>query len=117
MLQLFGFIRYLYGTQKSKLYMAIFIAVLISVRLVKEGVDTGTFLGFILGLAFIMVMGRQKFVRALVILVGIPCILLAIITGYHPPEGYQGSILGFVVGGFVMLLYREYIHYLSTIRK
>ncbi|MEI9535342.1 hypothetical protein [Moellerella wisconsensis] len=116
-MQLLEFIRYLYLSQKNKLFIAIFIVALTAVQLVNEGIDATTFLGFILGLAFVMVAGRQKFVRALVILVGIPCILLAIITGYHPPEGYQGSISGFVVGGVIILLHREYVHYQNTIKK
>ena len=116
-MRLLEFIHYMYRNQKNKLLIAIFIIALIIVRLVSLGVDATTLLGFILGLAFLMLMGRQKAVRTIVILVGMPCILLATIAVYHPPEGYQSSISGFVAGGFIMLLYREYILYRNTITK
>ncbi|OBU06862.1 hypothetical protein AYY17_19965 [Morganella psychrotolerans] len=53
-MQLLEFIRYLYLSQKNKLFIAIFIVALTAVQLVNEGVDATTFLGFILGLAFVM---------------------------------------------------------------
>lgn len=117
MQRLFGFIRHLYSVQNSKFYVAIFMIVLISVRLIQEGIDTGTFLGVVLGVAFLIVMGRQKIVRAAIILVVFPCVLLAIITGYQPPVNIQSSILGFVTGGFVVLLYREYVNYLNITKN
>lgn len=117
MIRLLEFIHYLYRNKKNKLFIVIFIIALITFRLVSVGVDATTLLGFILGLASLMLMGRLKVVRIVVILVGMPCILLAIIAGYPPPEGYQNSISGFVAGGFVVLLYREYIHYRNTITK
>ncbi|EPJ3803502.1 hypothetical protein OND84_004244 [Morganella morganii] len=114
-MQLLDFIRYLYRSQKNKLFIAIFLIVLIAIRLVSLGVDAKTFLGFVLGLAFLILMGRQKILRTLVLLVGIPCILFAMISGYHPPEGYQSSITGFVAGGVIMLLFREYAQYRKNI--
>lgn len=116
-MRLFEFISYLYRSQQIKLFIAIFIVALIAVRIVTEGVNTITLLGFLLGLAFLMLMDRGKIIRTLVILVGVPCIMLAIITGYPPSEGYQNSITGFVAGGCIMLLYREYVHYRNNITK
>ncbi|WP_272570127.1 hypothetical protein [Providencia sp. PROV255] len=114
-MQLLEFIRYLYRSQKNKLYIATFLIALIVIRLVSLGADAKTFLGFILGLAFLMLMGRQRIVRTLILLAGIPCILLATIFGHHPPEGYQSSITGFVAGGVIMLLFREYAQYRKNI--
>ncbi|WP_175403193.1 hypothetical protein [Providencia heimbachae] len=43
-MQLLEFIRYLYLSQKNKLFIAIFIVALTAVQLVNEGVDATTFL-------------------------------------------------------------------------
>lgn len=90
-MRLLEFIHYMYRNQKNKLLIAIFIIALIIVRLVSLGVDATTLLGFILGLAFLMLMGRQKAVRTIVILVGMPCILLATIAGYHPQKDIRAA--------------------------
>lgn len=111
------FVRYLYQNQKAKFFAAIFIVTSISVQFITSGVDVMTFLGFILGLVLLILMDRQKTLKALIVLVVTPCILLAIIIGYHPPERYQSSILGFVVSGVLVLLYREYVIFRNNHKK
>lgn len=97
--------------------MAVFTILLTTWQLLRYGLDLTVLLGYVLGVVLLVAMKRQKILKALIVLIGIPCILLSMITGTFISENYHGGLYGFVAGGISFLLYREYESYLRDSDK